>query len=129
MKTTRWLLALVLFAFIALPFAVFAADVTPVVSGDTTDALRAFLYGLTEKYPWVITALTVLGIIRLVVKPVMSIIETVVASTPSTKDDEFLAKWQASAAYRWFLYVLDWLGSVKSPSAIRTTGTTNPLAK
>lgn len=69
-----------------------------------------------QQYPIVATILMVVGVLRFVMKPVMDLLRALVLATPGTGDDEFLAKVEGSKAWQYFLYILDWLGSIKTPT-------------
>jgi len=85
--------------------------------------LEEILKGLMEQvliwagqYPVVATVLLSVGILRIVMKPLMDLARTFVLATPGTGDDDFLAKVEASKIWQTVLYVLDWLGSIKTPT-------------
>lgn len=89
--------------------AAFAQD-APLPVADTAPS---WVLDLVIKYPWLATVVTVMGIMRLVVKPAMVFFHEVVKATPSVKDDELLAKVESSPVLKWFLIGLDWFASVK----------------
>ena len=99
------------------------SNTIPVIADVGKDVATPIIVSMAAKYTWIVTILTVLGIIRFVMKPVMTCVEAVIHATPTDVDDKFLTKCQGSVLYRWFFWVLDWLGSVK-PSG---TTTTNPI--
>lgn len=68
---------------------------------------------LVVQFPWLATIFMVVGVIRLIVKPLMELAKGVAASTPSAKDDEAVAKVEASKIYKTILFVIDWLFSIK----------------
>ena len=68
---------------------------------------------LMVQFPWIATILMVVGVIRLVVKPLMELAKSVAASTPSTKDDAVIAGVESNKIYKTFLFVIDWLFSLK----------------
>lgn len=70
---------------------------------------------LIAQYPVVSSILVVVGALRLVFKPVMTAIQAIVAVTPSKKDDEVLAKAEASSIYKAIVWVIDYLASIKLP--------------
>lgn len=72
---------------------------------------------LAVQYPWIATIFMVVGVIRLVVKPLMELAKGVVASTPSTADDAMVANVESSKIYKTFLFVIDWLFSIKPLTA------------
>jgi hypothetical protein len=77
--------------------------------------LKPLLESYAGQHGWLVTVLTVVGSLRLFLKPVMSIVQNVVYLTPKKSDDEFLNKVLESKAYKAVSYVLDWFGSVKLP--------------
>jgi len=76
-------------------------------------ALVEILSYLANQFPIVMTILSVVGLLRFVFKPVMAIVENVVAETPSKKDDEALAKFKTSKVYSVLVWIVDLLSSVK----------------
>jgi hypothetical protein len=68
---------------------------------------------LAVKYPLFSTVVFLVGILRLVVKPIMAAIQSHVAGTPDTADDERFARVQRSWWLRAILFILDWGASVK----------------
>lgn len=77
--------------------------------------MEAILISLAAKYTWIVTICLVLGIFRLVFKPLVSIIKAVVAATPSQTDDAVVAKVEASGIYKGVCWVVDYLLSIKLP--------------
>ncbi len=75
----------------------------------------ALLMQFTDEYPWIATVLFVIGGLRVVFKPIMVLLETYVAYTPSKSDDETLEKAKSSKAYQWLAFALDYLASLKLP--------------
>jgi hypothetical protein len=91
--------------------------------GDTAATVAApFIVSFATNHSWVLTILSVVGIMRVIFKPLISFLEAAVKATPTSADDAFLAKCEGSVAYRWFAWGLDWLGSIKHPGS----PTTNP---
>jgi hypothetical protein len=70
---------------------------------------------LAEKFPVVSTILMLVGGLRLVFKPIMAIIESVIAYTPYDSDDKALANVKKSKAYTFLAWFVDWSASVKLP--------------
>jgi hypothetical protein len=127
MKTalrSGWSLAALLtlalaFVFACLPTAsaqVAAPELTPAldVALDAAGAVaQPFIVSLAQSHPWLLTALAVIASLRLVFKPLMSAAHVFVQSTPSTSDDELLAKVEHSRSYKIAAWLLDYLGSIK----------------
>lgn len=74
---------------------------------------QPFIVGFAQKHPWLLTVLAAIATLRLVFKPIMSAVEAYVKSTPSTGDDEFVARARHSPAFKAFAWLLDYLGSIK----------------
>jgi hypothetical protein len=66
-----------------------------------------------QKYPLLVSILAFLMGLRLVMKPLFTAIHAYVDNSESKKDDELLAKVEASKYYKSFLWVLDYLFSIK----------------
>jgi hypothetical protein len=85
------------------------ADAPAQINEGLTDKIIA----LAERYPVVASLLLLLGALRFVIKPVMTAIHFFVASTESKKDDEMLAKVEHSWLFTGFLFLVDWIASIK----------------
>lgn len=84
------------------------------------EAVFLFLSGLIEQYAsvfpeWIVGAILLIGTLRILVKPLMSLFKAVTELTPSTSDDELYVKIETSKAYSVLVYVLDWIASLKLP--------------
>ncbi|MGN6642891.1 MAG: hypothetical protein ACTHKU_07815 [Verrucomicrobiota bacterium] len=130
---TKYLRSIIAFTLLAvlltfLSSSVFAQDVgtnsVPVIGSPDNAAAVAtpFIVSFVAKYTWLATVFMVIGVLRFFAKPLITLVEAYVKATPSTTDDAFLAKCEASVIYRWFWWGLDWLGSIKPFGA----STTNP---
>ena len=69
---------------------------------------------LMVQFPWIATIFMVIGVIRVVVKPLMELAKSIAASTPSTKDDAAVASLESNKIYKTVLFVIDWIFSLKS---------------
>jgi hypothetical protein len=87
----------------------------------TPEGLTGVIVGLVTQFPWLATALLVIGGLRLVLKPLMLAIEWYAKSTPNPNDDVAVLKFQAGPIYKWLAIGLDVIGSVKLP-AIKPPG-------
>ena len=56
-----------------------------------------------------------LGAARLCIKPAMTILQALVKLTPYDSDDKWLSDLEVSRGYKLFVYLLDWVLSVKVP--------------
>jgi len=73
-----------------------------------------FLIFLSE-YPAFAMVVTLIGFLRLIMKPVMTIAQAYVKMTPYDSDDKWLADVEQSKGYKLFVYLMDWVLSVKMP--------------
>jgi hypothetical protein len=68
---------------------------------------------LMVQFPWIATIFMVIGVIRVVVKPLMELAKSVAASTASAKDDAAVASLESNKIYKTVLFVIDWIFSLK----------------
>jgi hypothetical protein len=93
----------------------------PEVPAQVSTGLTDTIIGLAEKYPVIASILILLGSLRLLIKPIMAGVRLWTTSTESTRDDELLDKVERSWGYTAFLFLLDWLTSIKlKPRAVET---------
>lgn len=71
--------------------------------------------GLMQNYPGFATFLMVVGILRVSIKPFMALLQTIVDTTETEVDNKFLVAVMDSVFYKGFVFILDWLASVKAP--------------
>ncbi len=91
-----------------------ASDPSSVIAPETAAAIATpIIVGLAVKYPWLLTALAAVGAFRFFFKPVVSVAEAYVKSTPSKADDEMYEKATHSALFKWFAWLLDFAFSIK----------------
>lgn len=102
---------LALAAFAAEPSA--DAPALPSPASVTQSGADSFVGNLVAKFPWTATVLLVIGALRALCKPLFTFLHEVVKVTPSTKDDELLAKVEASQVLKWIVWALDYVASVK----------------
>lgn len=102
-----------------------SVPISPEVATATAGILGGVLAALAGKYGVVLTIVAWIGVLRTVFKPIMLVVEQIVAATPSKADDEAIAKFERGPVYRWLVWGLDWLASIKLTPAAGT----NPLAK
>lgn len=86
--------------------------VSPVVAGIGA-WLQPILLDLVGKYPVIMGILAVVGVLRLCLKPVFSILHAIADATPSPNDNLLLDKVEGSAALKAVFWVLDYLASIK----------------
>lgn len=86
--------------------------VPPVVAGIGA-WLQPILLGLVGKYPVIMGILAVVGVLRLCLKPVFSILHAIADATPSPNDNLLLDKVEKSPVLKAVYWVLDYLASIK----------------
>lgn len=69
---------------------------------------------LMAEYGWAGAVLTWVGMLRILVKPAMSVWFSIVKSTPSEADDLLYEKVSKSPAFTFFIWLLDYLVSFKA---------------
>lgn len=82
------------------------------------DLILPMLQLMTEKYPWAMTLVSFMGVMRLIFKPLFTFLVAVVKATPSEADDRWLETVQTSKAYNVIAFLLDYLASIKLPKAV-----------
>lgn len=91
----------------------FAQDMPAAVS--SMFDLSGILAELALKFPLLMQVATVMGALRLVMKPLMAVAQSVVDYTPYDKDNLALAKVQSGKVWKSICMLVDWLSSVKLP--------------
>ncbi len=66
-----------------------------------------------ENTSWVADFFMIVGILRIINKPIFEAVRYYVNLTPNAKDNELLEQIEKSPSYRAFLFALDWFASVK----------------
>jgi hypothetical protein len=124
MKTTR---LLVLLATIVAVLCLAAhvthaqnatADVAPAPAladeaAPVADLLTSIISPLVVKYPIISTVIFVIGLLRLLLKPLVEFLRARVAATADLEDDRRLAAAEASWWWKALLFILDWGASIK----------------
>lgn len=91
-----------------------ASDPSSIIAPDTAAAIaQPFIVAFALKYPITLTLIAVIGALRFFFKPITSLIEAYVRSTPQKTDDEYFDKVNHSAAFKWFAWLLDFGTSIK----------------
>lgn len=82
------------------------------------EQLLQFLTPLIEVYGggqgWLVQAITVIGSLRVMIKPLRDLVHAYVNVTPSMKDNEKLSSVEESKVYKGIMYFIDWFSSVKT---------------
>ena len=111
-----------------------AADAPAFVTPEAQNFLLTFITALAVKYPFIATVITLLGTLRLWLKPVFSAIHAIVDLTPTKLDDGYWAKaydfFTATATGRFLAWLLDYVASIKlvPPGGKPITVNTPPVA-
>lgn len=79
------------------------------------NTVGVWLVHLVQGNPMFTSFIMLLGLLRMVIKPAMTILQAVVKFTPYDSDDKWLADLEVSKGYKLFTYLLDWLLSIKMP--------------
>lgn len=77
------------------------------------NTVGTWVLGLVSANPAFASVLLFLGAVRLCIKPAMTLLQVYVKLTPYDHDDKWLADLEMSKGYKLFLYLMDWLLSVK----------------
>lgn len=81
--------------------------------------MELVIAGLAAKYPILLTIAAIMGMARLILKPLMTFLHEMVVVTETKRDDEILAKVETSAVYKGLLFVLDWVFSLKLAKPVK----------
>ncbi len=73
-----------------------------------------FLQNLAAAHPAISSVLMVVGMCRAIFKPLMTFLHSIADATPSLKDNELLEKAEGSVVYKWAMWGIDYLFSIKS---------------
>jgi hypothetical protein len=77
------------------------------------NTVGTWLLNMLSGNPAVASILILVGTLRLAVKPLMTLLQLYVKLTPYDNDDKWLSDLEMSKGYKLFLYLMDWLLSVK----------------
>lgn len=106
------------FVFSILSLSAFA-QIAEVPAGGLIEQVLGFLKPMLEaaagKFGVIVQIVAVIGALRVVFKPVMVLVQSIVSVTPTVKDDEFLAKFMGHWSYKLISFLLDWTASIKLP--------------
>lgn len=75
------------------------------------------IWTFLSQYPVFIQVLTYIGLARLIFKPIMVMLDSIVAVTPTSKDDEFLSKLKDNKIYKGIVFAFDYIASIKIPGS------------
>jgi hypothetical protein len=112
MKTDWKVCRAVVGGVLMAPMAVCAQSVDG-ISTETT----AFVGRVAQGHPLVTAVLLVMGAMRVVFKPVMTLLDSYIKSHRSAEDYARLQAFETGPVYRWICFALDFFGSIKLPVA------------
>ena len=101
-----------LVGFIASAFGQDVAPILP-VAPVATDAVSETINRFAQKAPWLLTIVSVMGACRVLIKPFFSFLHAVVMVTPSDRDDQWLARAENHKVFKYVLFGLDYVFSIK----------------
>lgn len=94
--------------------------------GNKMDGILAFLKSIIEShggdFSVVSKILMIIGVIRVMLKPIMSVIQAFISLELSPGADSFLQKVLDSPIYKSISYILDWSASIKLPQLPKDSG-------
>ena len=93
----------------------FAQSAVPGIGIINDGGVVGFLLSLAQNHPWVATVLLVIGALRVVFKPVMSLMDGFVKANCSPEEYGRLQSFEAGPIYKWVNFALDLVGSIKLP--------------
>lgn len=85
-----------------------AGSPSPVLTG-----ALPFIVEFAQAHSWLAMVLFIVGLLRVIVKPLVALAHSVAEYTDTPKDNEFLAKVENSKALATVFFCLDWFGSIK----------------
>lgn len=90
------------------------APIAPAVAAvAASDAMTPIINAVTGKFGWAVQALAVIGTLRVIFKPTVAWLHSIADATATDRDNQILAKIEASKIYTTLAFVLDWLASIK----------------
>lgn len=75
--------------------------------------METLILDLVSQHPIIASVLAVIGALRLINKPLFALLHTIVDVTATEIDNRYLKMIEESKLYKGFLFILDYLGSVK----------------
>ena len=76
--------------------------------------MEAFIE-LIKEYPWFANLVMIIGTLRVVMKPLFSLIDAITTATPTKEDDAAWKGVKESKAMGLFIWLIDYVASVKVP--------------
>ena len=81
------------------------------------DYLLALAVSFLSAYPGFGTFLMIVGGLRVAIKPIMTLLQSIADYTPFETDNKILVTVLESPIYKGFIYLMDYLTSLKFPKA------------
>lgn len=75
--------------------------------------IKPMIEAYAGNYGVAVQIISIVGSLRVVIKPAMGLIEAYVLITPSKDDDLLPEKIKANKVYKAIVYALDWFASIK----------------
>jgi hypothetical protein len=114
MKTKHnYCAALTALALLTLPVCALAQD--PAASPGSSagpDAVASFITQQAAAHPWLLATLVWLGVAGRILQPLLDFLHQVVKETPTPKDDELLARIEASKVLKYTVKALAFLSGI-----------------
>jgi hypothetical protein len=108
-----FVLLLALLGLFLAPLAVMSQEAIPLAPDLAADLARPLVVQVVENHPWVASLLILIGSLRLLFKPIMSLVRSRIAATPTTEDDAQLQRVMSSWWYQALAWTLDFVASIK----------------
>ncbi len=105
MKKLLWIVLL-------LPFMLFAQESASALES-ILDMLKPLADAYLGKFGWAAQVVSIVGSLRLVFKPLMTLLDVYVKATPSKEDDNLVSEIEKKGWYKTLRFVLDWIASIK----------------
>lgn len=77
--------------------------------------MQDLILELLGKYPNLMSAFVVIGVLRAIFKPIMVVMDEYVKATPSPDDDSKWAKFKEGKIYAGLAFFFDYAASIKLP--------------
>jgi hypothetical protein len=108
-----FVLLLALLGLFLTPLAVMSQEAIPLPPELAADLARPLVVRVVQSHPWVASLLILIGSLRLLFKPIMSLVRSRIAATPTTEDDAQLQRVMSSWWYQALAWTLDFVASIK----------------
>ena len=89
------------------------ATAAPQIALPPPGVVQPYFDALSGKFGWLLTAVTIIGSLRILFKPIFAVAHNIADATTTTKDNEILDKVEQSKVTKAVCFALDWVGSIK----------------